>query len=235
MSSDALDALRAHPLFGALSPADLAAVQDDPATSVFAEGEVLFSQGDDARRLYVIMRGLVELMIERPGRPPEVLARLADGETVGADALLPDGRHATTARVAEPTLVAVVAASRLMAHLDGHFDLALSMLAEMAGSLRGQIKEITELKLQSTTERLASYLVALAGPATGQTVVRLPFEKRLLADRLGMEPATLSRAFAKLREMGVETGRGDRVNIADVDALREMAEALDTSPDGGSP
>lgn len=235
MSSDALDALRTHPLFGALSPADLVAVQDAPATAVFAEGEVLFSQGDAARRLYFIMRGLVELVLERPGQPPQVLARLADGETVGADALLPDGRHAATARVAEPTLAAVVDAPRLTTHLDGNFDLALAMIADMAGSLRGQIREITELKLQSTTERLASYLVVLAGDASGRTVVRLPFEKRLLADRLGMEPATLSRAFAKLRELGVETGRGDRVEIADIDALREMAEALDTTLDGGAP
>ena len=50
---------------------------------------------------------------------------------------------------------------------------------------------------------------------------------------LGMEPATLSRAFAKLRELGVETGRGDRVEIADVDALRDLAESLDTGSEGG--
>ncbi|MBX9634836.1 MAG: helix-turn-helix domain-containing protein, partial [Magnetospirillum sp.] len=107
------------------------------------------------------------------------------------------------------------------------------MIATMAGSLRGQIKEITELKLQSTTERLASYLATLAGDVTGHAVVRLPFEKRLLAERLGMEPATLSRAFAKLREVGVETGRGDRVEIADVAELRRMGESLDMATDGG--
>lgn len=234
MNSDTLDSLRTHPLFGALTPDDLAAVLDCPETAVFAEGETLFRQGDEARRLYLIMQGMVELVIEPPGQAPEVLARLAEGETVGADALLPGGRHAATARVAEPTLAAVIAAPRLATHLDQHFDLALAMIAEMAGSLRGQIKEITELKLQSTTERLASYLVALAGDACGRTVVRLPFEKRLLADRLGMEPATLSRAFAKLRDLGVETGRGDRVDIANMDVLRQMAEALDTSSDGGA-
>lgn len=235
MNSDALDSLRTHPLFSALTPEHLATVMDDPETAVFAEGETLFRQGDDARRLYVIMRGVVELVIEPPGQAPEVLARLAEGETVGADALLPGGRHAATARVAEPTLATVVAAHRLTDHLDANFDQALIMIAEMAGSLRGQIKEITELKLQSTTERLASYLAALAGDCSGRVVVRLPFEKRLLADRLGMEPATLSRAFAKLREMGVETGRGDRVDIADVGTLRQMAEAFDTSGDGGMP
>lgn len=235
MNSDALDTLRTHPLFGALTAADLAAILDTPETAVFADGETLFLQGDEARRLYLIIQGMVELVIQPPGRGPEVLARLAEGEMVGADSLLPDGRHAATARVAEPTLVAVISGERLIRHLDGHFELALLMIAEMAGSLRGQIKEITELKLQSTTERLASYLAVLAGSATGRTVVRLPFEKRLLADRLGMEPATLSRAFAKLRELGVETGRGDRVDIADVAVLRQLAESLDMSPEGGVP
>ena len=233
MNSDTLDTLRTHPLFGAMPAGDLATVLDEPQTVVFAEGETLFCQGDDALRLYVIMQGLVELVIQPPGQPPEVLARLGEGETVGADALMPGGRHAATARVAEPTLAAVVAGPRLTSHLDAHFDQALAMIAEMAGSLRGQIKEITELKLQSTTERLASYLAALAGSAHGHAVVRLPCEKRLLADRLGMEPATLSRAFAKLRDWGVETGRGDRVDITDVDALRQLAESLDTGNDGG--
>lgn len=236
MSSEVLNALRTHPLFGALPAADLAAILDEPETMVFAEGETLFCQGDDARRLFVIMQGMVELVIKPPGQGPSVLARLAEGETVGADALMPGARHAATARVAEPTLAVVVAGERLTGRLDGDFDLALAMLAEMAGSLRGQIKEITELKLQSTTERLASYLAALAGEDTdGHAVVRLPCEKRLLADRLGMEPATLSRAFAKLRDLGVETGRGDRVEIADVDALRTLAESLETHSDGGPP
>jgi len=233
MSSETLDALRAHPLFGALPVVELTAMLDDPEVRVFAEGETLFLQGEPAQRLFVIMQGMVELVIERPGQAPEVLARLVEGETVGADALLPGGRHAATARVADPTLAAVISAAGLSARLEADFDLALAMLAEMAGSLRGQIKEITELKLQSTTERLASYLAALAGDCDGRIVVRLPCEKRLLADRLGMEPATLSRAFAKLRELGVETGRGDRVEIADVDALRDLAESLDTGSEGG--
>jgi CRP-like cAMP-binding protein len=233
MKSDALESLRLHPLFAALPGTALAAVVDTPATAVFAEGETLFRQGEDARRLYLILEGLVELVIEPPGQAPEVLARLSTNETVGADALMSGGHHAATARVAEPVLAVVVAGERLAAYLDQHFDQAVAMIAAMAGALRGQIKEITELKLQSTTERLASYLAALAGDAHGSTVVRLPFEKRLLADRLGMEPATLSRAFAKLRDQGVETGRGDRVAIADVDALRQVVESLDMGGDGG--
>lgn len=234
MIADALDAMKTHPLFETIPVTDLPVVLDDPATGVYAEGEILFRQNEEAQRLYLILQGMVELVIERPGHPPEVLARLSDGETVGADAIMPGGRHAASARVVEPTLAVQVRGERLTTYLDANFDQAIAMIALMAGSLRGQIKEITELKLQSTTERLASYLAQLAGDATGHAVVRLPFEKRLLADRLGMEPATLSRAFAKLREWGVETGRGDRVEIADVAALRSLAETIDWTSDGGT-
>ncbi|MCR6628720.1 MAG: cyclic nucleotide-binding domain-containing protein [Magnetospirillum sp.] len=235
MTSDVLEALSDHPLFGIVPRTDLPAVLDDPATRTFAAGEALFRQGEPARRLYLIVRGAVELVVERPGQVPEMLARLSAGEAVGADAILPGCRHAATARAAAPTLAVVVDGARLTTHFEAHFDQAIAIIGEMAGSLRGQIKEITELKLQSTTERLAGYLLELAGEARGRAAVRLPFEKRMLADRLGMEPATLSRAFAKLREWGVETGRGDRVDIADVAVLRRVAAATDMLGDGGMP
>lgn len=227
MIAETLGVLQRAWLFEALPPGDMATFLDDPATIDLGPAEKLFSQGDAALTLFVVLSGAVELAVERPGHPPEVLSRLGPGETAGADSLTPGSRHTATARAVDKTTLAVINAPRLLAYLDDHFDLALGMIASMAGNLRGQVKEITELKLQSTTERLASYLAELAGSANGRAVVRLPFEKRLLADRLGMEPATLSRAFGKLREYGVETGRGDKVVIGDVGQLRRLAEAVE--------
>lgn len=227
MNSEALAALRRYPLFSVIPPGDLPAILEGDEPVHLAEGEVLFHQGDEARHLYLMLSGAVELVVERKGFPPEVLARLGPDETVGADALTPGGRHAATARVVEDAFATLIDAACLIDYLDANFETSLSTIAMMAGSLRGLIKEITELKLQSTTERLASYLAQLSGMDEGRAVVHLPCEKRLLADRLGMEPATLSRAFGKLRDLGVETGRGDKVVIGDVAALREMGEAVD--------
>jgi CRP-like cAMP-binding protein len=234
MSSDTLAILNHHPLFEAMAAESLPCVLDQPELVTLPEGMALFRQGDLADRMYVLADGMVELYVERPGMPTEILARLGSGECVGANALMPGGTHAAGARVVQTARAALISGVKMLALLHDDFDLTLSLIAVMAGSLRGQVKEITELKLQSTSERLASYLVALAGAGAGRTIVRLPFEKRLLADRLGMEPATLSRAFAKLRDVGVETGRGDRVEIADLSILREMSEALETMMDGGA-
>ncbi|CAA7624249.1 helix-turn-helix domain-containing protein [Magnetospirillum sp. UT-4] len=227
MTSEALAILRRHPLFEAIPTADMPLLLDNAAAMSAPRGTLLFRQGDPAERLFVIGGGLVELVYApTAATTPEVRAVLGAGETAGADALKPGARHTTTARVVEPLRAACVSADRLAAYLDDKFDLALSLIGIMAGSLRGQVREITELKLQSTTERLAGYLLQLAGGCQGRSVVHLPFEKRLLAERLGMEPATLSRAFAKLRDFGVETGRGDRVEIAELAHLQVMVEAM---------
>lgn len=46
----------------------------------------------------------------------------------------------------------------------------------------------------------------------------LPYEKSLLAGRLGMTPETLSRSLATLRKLGVTAAR-DQVEIADLPGL----------------
>jgi len=236
MLTEAITTLRRHPVFATLPQADLTGLLDDQPTRVMENGQVLFAQGEAATHLYVLMDGQVELAMHRPGCPPEVLAHLSAGMAVGADSLIPGSFHAATAHCVQAGYVAAIRGDSLTAYLDNHFDLMLAMIAEMAGSLHGLVKEITELKLQSTTERLASYLCGLAiGRRGGAVEVKLPFEKRLLAERLGMEPATLSRAFAKLRDFGVESGRGDRVMIADLESLRSLVEALDMQWDGESP
>jgi len=49
--------------------------------------------------------------------------------------------------------------------------------------------------------------------------VTLPYDKNLIAGRLGMKPESLSRAFAKLRAQGV-TVRQNHAAIADVERLQ---------------
>ena len=228
MEFDTQAVIAAHPLFEFVPADKIAGILAQPECVQLPAGYLLFQQGAPADLMYVLVDGLVDLTTERPGMPIEVLARLGPGECVGVNTLMPGGVHIATARAVSAVSAALVSGAKFCRLMEDDFPLTLSLIAAMAGSLRGQVKEITELKLQSTTERLASYLVSLAGNGDGRTTVRLPFEKRQLADRLGMEPATLSRAFAKLREAGVETGRGDKVEIADLGVLRAMSEAQET-------
>lgn len=218
MTTDARGALRRSPLFSVFPAADVPDLLAHHRVEDLKDGALLFAEGDAADTLFLVLDGEV-VLTSAAG-----MLRLGAGETVDEEAVLTGTSHTGTARAVGRALVVALPSARLMAYLESHFDVTIAMISAMAGSLRDKVREITELKMQSTAERLAGYLLTLAGESEGRAVVHLPFEKRLLADHLGMDPATLSRAFAKLRDLGVTAGRTDKVEIADMAILRDYGD-----------
>lgn len=213
--------LKCHPMLACLGNGDWREVMAGVPPVELRRGGCLYRAGDPAERLFLLAGGAVAL--REPERSGEGFGPLGPGEVVGTEALVAGSCYARSALVLAPLVAYPIPAARLVARLDDRFEAALAMIGVVAASLRLRVKEISELKLQSTTERLAGYLAELAPPGDGAIVLRLPCEKRELADRLGMDPATLSRAFAKLRGIGVNTDRRDRVAVADPRRLRDFA------------
>ena len=71
-------------------------------------------------------------------------------------------------------------------------------------------------------QRLESTLVALAPVTRGSCTISLPYEKLLIAGRLGMKPESLSRAFQRLQSVGVWIDQ-NIVVVRDVARLSEFA------------
>jgi len=71
-------------------------------------------------------------------------------------------------------------------------------------------------------QRVAEFLASLCPVEKGPSMIALPYDKVLIAARLGLKPETLSRAFARLRTIGVEV-RASHVAISDVARLRHLA------------
>ena len=65
-----------------------------------------------------------------------------------------------------------------------------------------QSAEIERLKAHTGLQRVAQFLADLTDLEQGSCEVNLPYNKRLIAGNLGMQPESLSRAFARLREHG---------------------------------
>jgi CRP/FNR family transcriptional regulator, dissimilatory nitrate respiration regulator len=219
MISDAMGVLKKNRLFAPLPSAELGLLMQDHQVMEFADGTELFHEGGRAEYLFLILTGEVVMVASAPG-PRMGTIRLAQGDTVGEEAVLSQMPYRATARALSRTSVMAIQASGLMGHLESHFESAIVVISAMATHLHDRVREITELKMQSTAERLAGFLLTLAGSATGRTVVQLPFDKRHLADHLGMDPATLSRSFGKLRDKGVAANRTGKVEIEDVARLR---------------
>lgn len=227
MAADELALVRAVPLFGGLPLDSLAALLADARVHDHPRGATLFLQGDPADRFYVVLEGWIRLYRETPDGAEITIALFARGESFAEAAMLGPGRFPVSAVVAEPARLLTVPASSFLGALEGDRMLCRNLMASMARRLQAFVRQIEALSRRSTVERLAAFLVKLCAGRRPPVTLELPLDKTLVAARLGMQPETLSRAFARLRRLGVSTV-GHAVRIEDLDALRALAEPEET-------
>jgi CRP/FNR family transcriptional activator FtrB len=100
---------------------------------------------------------------------------------------------------------------------------ARAIVNELAQCYRSVVKNSKELKLRTSLERLANYLLRQQQRSGGTETFALPSEKRRIASFLGMTPENLSRAFKGLQPYGVEVN-GTEVTITDRRDLEGFAK-----------
>ena len=101
-----LSDLRELALFGGLGDEALSLLAGTLYRIHVAQGDVIFSCGDDARELYIVLSGEVELCGQTKGGKQHRIATMSSGHSFGEICVLDVQRRATTARA--------LAASRLL-------------------------------------------------------------------------------------------------------------------------
>ena len=100
-------------------------------------------------------------------------------------------------------------------------DIAIAMIASTSQHLHRLVQRVEQLSAQSGLQRVAEFLAALCPSANGSCTISLPYDKSLIAGRLGLKPESLSRVFAKLRLVGVDVRASDVV-VSEVAQLRSL-------------
>jgi CRP/FNR family transcriptional activator FtrB len=126
-------------------------------------------------------------------------------------------------RTVTPSRLLSIEAAGLLALVEQEPSLVAALMRAQATEFHALVRQVCDLKLRTTAQRLGCYLLSLSTEQRGNTAaMRLPFDKRLLAARLGCRQENLSRAFAALRDFGVET-HGARVILHDIAKLKAYA------------
>lgn len=214
----ALQALRLHPLFAAL-PTGWEAALTDVASLEVGAGGLLAEAGQPAGDLFIILQGHAKVFVPVGERSEGTVDILGPGSVLGEAAITGLGTYPASAVALDAVTAVRVPGASIRAILDTHPEVLMAMMSTMALSLRGLLNQVTELKLKSTAQRLAMYLVEMAAPGDGPAVVHLPYSKRVVAMKLGMKPETLSRAMGKLEPYGVRVDGRNSILIDDLEAL----------------
>jgi CRP-like cAMP-binding protein len=207
------------PLFAGLEASGLADLLAGAVVRRFSRNALLFVEGEPAGQFYVVLEGWVRLYRQTADGRESVIALLACGESFAEAVMFLGGRFPVNAAVVDEARLLVIPARSFRRALQSDNELCFKMMASMALHLRRLVGQVEQLTVRSSSERVAQFLLKLARDGADSAIVHLPYDKGLIAARLGMQPETLSRALAKLRPLGVET-HGSRVTIRDLAALR---------------
>lgn len=217
MRSEDLAEVRNLPLFRNMRRVSFDALMQAAYAQQFPAGLELIRQGARADFLHVVVEGRVELSAEWQGRST-TMAVVHPVETFILAACIRDLPYLMSARTLEPSRLLLIPASDLRAIFRSDAEFAVSIVGELAGAFRSMARHAKNLKLRSSRERVAGYLLEQSDRAGGAGRFALQIEKRLVASYLGMTAENLSRALKGLKAAGV-TVRGHEVTILDRAAL----------------
>jgi CRP-like cAMP-binding protein len=227
--------LQALPGFRDLDQATFAAVE---AVSRLIEvpGEaVLCRQGSQPEALHYLLDGQVTLTRAASNGDVAVIDVLRPVRGIALATVVTGLVHQMTARALTPSRLWEIRAAPLRALIGLRPTLASTMLQGLSLDLNMVTQHVIDLKLRTAAQRLGCYLLRQGDLGAGNRAeFRLPVRKQLLAGQLGCRQENLSRAFALLREVGVET-HGAQVILHDIEQLRRYAILDDPLPEQASP
>lgn len=215
--------LRGLPPFRDLPEALLEEIGAISTVVTVQHGEEVCRQGVVPTHLYYVIEGQIALASTAPDGTTavvEVIHPLGDFVLASVMLRLP---YLQAAHGVTHGRVLAIEAEALREIVERAPELSLALLMSLSRDFRNIVRQVRDLKVRTTAQRLGCYLLALLpDPNVVEASIRLPFEKGLLAGRLGCRQENLSRAFASLREQGVET-RGARVTLRDIPRLTAYA------------
>lgn len=189
----------------------------------FDRGATIFLQGEQARGIYIVAEGWVKLYRIAPSGAEAVVGVFTKGRSFGEAVAFRNDIYPVSAEAVTFCRLIRIEASQFLNAIRENPEMALSILSATFSHLHSLVAQVEALKARTGAQRVAEFLLKLAPCDRGECAVRLPYDKVLIAGRLGMKPESLSRAFAKLKPVGVRITQ-NTADIADLDALRDYVE-----------
>ncbi|WP_413870163.1 Crp/Fnr family transcriptional regulator [Albidovulum sp.] len=189
----------------------------------FDRGATIFLQGERASAIYIVVSGWVKLYRVAPSGAEAVVGVFTRGHSFGEAVAFRHDVYPVAAEAATDCELIRIEADAVLRLIESNPQIAVSILTATFAHLHSLVAQVEQLKAQTGAQRVAEFLLELAHCDEGRCEVTLPYDKVLIAGRLGMKPESLSRAFQKLRKVGVKVLQ-NHAEIADLAALRDYAE-----------
>ncbi len=227
LAPDRLPELRRAYLFADMAPEHLQTLVNGMQDLRLKAGENLFRHGQPAERFFFLREGLVKLYRLSPEGDEKIIEIMRPGETF-AEAVMfmgNQGRYPVNAEAVSEARLYSFDQKTFLKLLHDSSEACFGLLASMSRRLHMLVNQIESLTLQNATYRLVAYLLELIPTdSKNASEVQLTTPKGVIASRLAIQPETLSRILARLRNGNLIEVHGNHITVRDVNALRQVVQ-----------
>ncbi len=218
-------AVRDLAVCGSLESAALRAFKAAGPSITHAGGDTIVFEGDRAANVYSLTSGLVRLSKLLPDGRRQIAGFLFPGDFLG---ITMEEDHAFTAEAVAPSTLCRFPRRQFDEFVADHPALERRLYAVAAHELAAARQQLVLLGRKTATERLASFLLVLAGrcPSTGGgDEIDFPMSRADIADYLGLRIETVSREITALKTARViQLTSRQSFRIVDRHRLGQLAE-----------
>ncbi len=220
---DLVETLKHAAIFAGLAVDQLAAVARRSRVVRLAAGERLFAHGSPAEAFFLLVRGQLKLYRTSPDGNEIILEVLEPGTTFGETRIfLEHPRYHLSCDALVDSEVIAIDARAFLAVLNQSVETCLLLLRRISERAEHLVDEIDRLALQSSTCRVAGYLLGQLPPGRNEYLLKVP--KGVLATRLAIRAETLSRILKHLAEERIVSVSGQNiVHVHSREKLQRLA------------
>ncbi len=192
-TADDLDIVRRINVFRGLNPLMIQKLIAPATTVAFCERETVFRQGDPATAFFIVVDGWIKLYRITVAGDEAVIHVFAKGDSFAEAVAFTGHPYPATAEAVSDARVVRIPADHVVKCIRGMPDIALAMIASTSQHLHHLVLQVEQLKAQTGVQRVAEFLASLCPASEGTCTIALPYDKALIAGRLGLKPESLAR------------------------------------------
>ncbi len=231
MSEGLETVLRKTPLFASLSEDELQALRRRVTTKQYDRGEILFSEGDACRGLFIVGRGKIRIFKLAASGREQTLAIEGPGSSFAELPVFDGGNYPASASASEDAEVLFISRKDFQEFCREHPDVGLKVIAVVGIRLRRLVGIIEDLSFTTVRQRLIALILRLAQTSTTRSSegvhVELTKTQQDLAAELGTVRELISRNLGRLQAEGYVDVNGRSIVVKDLAGLKREQESPD--------
>lgn len=215
------------PLLSNLNDEESQKISEGVITKEFKKGDIIFSTGDKADKLYIVCQGKMKIFKYSSDGREQILYIYGAGDFVGGFNLLKEDEYLYNGVALEDTVVSTLSKKNFDEIIINNPTITLKVLEQAYERIRWAEDLVDRLSSTNTDSKVSSLLLRLEedfGTRKGnQIILNLTINREEMGSYAGISRETMTRKLRTFKELGIIDFEGNKIIIIkDEERLKEM-------------